>query len=291
MRSLIWVLGNAVLQTIAAFISALILMQAFRWQSAARIWIILSWIVPTVVVVIIWRWMLGTSGGIVNYLLVTLGITDGPIGFFSTAKTAFSSVVLINSWRWFPLMTVILLAGMKGIPKELYEAAAVDGANAWQRFISITVPTLAPILFVLGLVGTLWSVNVFDIIWLSTGGGPSKATTTLPVYIYEMAFKGYHLSQAAAASVLMDGSPRRRINNRLFNSGRITLNDIYETRTFPPLNWHFLVSFYFIIYCNRAVLLDLFFIHQEPTRDHLTQYHLFTAILHPAALSQAVSLV
>jgi multiple sugar transport system permease protein len=100
-------------------------------------------------------------------------------------------------------MTVILLAGMKGIPKELYEAAAVDGANAWQRFISITVPTLAPILFVLGLVGTLWSVNVFDIIWLSTGGGPSKATTTLPVYIYEMAFKGYHLSQAAAASVLM----------------------------------------------------------------------------------------
>jgi multiple sugar transport system permease protein len=203
MRSVIWVVGNAVLQTIAAFISALILMQAFRWQSAARIWIILSWIVPTVVVVIIWRWMLGTSGGIVNYLLVSLGITDGPIGFFSTAKTAFSSVVLINSWRWFPLMTVILLAGMKGIPKELYEAAAVDGANAWQRFISITVPTLAPILFVLGLVGTLWSVNVFDIIWLSTGGGPSKATTTLPVYIYEMAFKGYHLSQAAAASVLM----------------------------------------------------------------------------------------
>jgi len=202
-RSLIWVVGNAVLQTVAAFITALILMQKFKGQGFARIWVILSWIVPTVVVVIIWRWMLGTSGGIVNYLLMAIGITKAPIGFFSTSRTAFFSVIFINSWRWFPLMAVILLAGMKGIPQELYESAAVDGANGWQKFKNITLPMLSPILFVLGLIGTLWSVNVFDIIWLATGGGPSKATTTLPVYIYEMAFKGYRLSQAAAASVLM----------------------------------------------------------------------------------------
>lgn len=202
-RSLIWVVCNAVIQTVAAFLSAVILMQKFHLRSLARVWIILPWIVPTVVVVIIWRWMLGTSGGIINYLLVGLGILSAPIGFFSTANSAFATVVLINSWRWFPLMAVILLAGMEGIPEELYEAATVDGASGWQRFKSITLPLLNPVLYVLGLIGTLWSVNVFDIIWLSTGGGPSNATMTLPVYIYNMAFKGYRLSRASAASILM----------------------------------------------------------------------------------------
>ena len=202
-RSLAWVVGNALIQTVAAFLAALILMQHFKGQGVARIWIILSWIVPTVVVVIIWRWLLGTSGGIVNYLLVSLGILPSPVGFFSTARIAFISVVFINSWRWFPLMAVILLAAMQGIPQELYEAAAVDGASSWKRLTHITLPALQPVLFVLGLVGTLWSINVFDIIWLATGGGPSAATKTLPVYIYDMAFKGYRLSRASAASVLM----------------------------------------------------------------------------------------
>lgn len=202
-RSAVWVISNALLQTVVAFITALILKQRFRGQRIARIWIILSWIVPTVVVVIIWRWMLGTSGGIVNYLLVTLGLIPQPVGFFSTGPGAFAALVFINSWRWFPLTAVILLAGMQSIPEEFYEAAAVDGASAWQRFWKITMPSLQPVLFVLGLVGTLWSVNVFDIIWLLTSGGPSSATTTLPVFIYDTAFKQYNLSRAAAASVLM----------------------------------------------------------------------------------------
>lgn len=202
-RSVAWVLINGVLQTLAAFATALILRQQFPGRGFSRVWIILSWIVPTVVVVIIWRWILGTSGGAVNYLLVALGLTPEPIGFFSTGNTAFITLTLINSWRWFPLMSVILLAAMQGIPEELYEAAAVDGASASQRFFNITLPALQPVLFVFGLVGTLWSVNVFDIIWLLTGGGPSSATTTLPVFIYDTAFKQYRLSRAAAASVIM----------------------------------------------------------------------------------------
>ena len=202
-RSLIWVVGNTIVQTLAAFIAAVILMQKFHFRSFARVWIILSWIVPTVVVIIIWRWMLGTSGGIVNYLLIALGILSAPVGFFSTASSAFITVILINSWRWFPLLTVILLAAMEGIPQELYEAASVDGASGWQQFGSITFPMLKPVLYVMGLVGTLWAVNVFDIIWLATGGGPSNATMTLPVYIYNMAFKGYRLSRASAASIIM----------------------------------------------------------------------------------------
>ncbi len=200
-RSGLWVLANGVLQTVAAFATALILNQRFPGQKTARVWIILSWIVPTVVVVIIWRWLLSSSG-VVNYLLVTMGFLDGPMGFFSTRNSAAMSVVAINAWRWFPFMAVMVLAGLQNIPRELYEAAAVDGASAPQRFFRITLPLLQPVLFVLGLVGTLLSFNVFDVIWLLTGGGPSGATITLPLLIYETAFTRYRLSQAAAISVL-----------------------------------------------------------------------------------------
>ena len=200
-RSMVWVLGNALLQTLAAFTAALILNQRFPGQRFARIWIILSWIVPTVVVVILWRWLLSSSG-VLNYLLVWTGVWREPIGFFGTANAATLSVIAINSWRWFPFMAVTVLAALQSIPSDLNEAAAVDGANAQQRFWQITLPLLQPVLFVLGLVGTLLSFNVFDVIWLLTGGGPSNATTTLPVLIYETAFAQYRLSQAAAISVV-----------------------------------------------------------------------------------------
>jgi multiple sugar transport system permease protein len=196
------VVGNALVQTVLAFATALILKQRFIGHRIARIWIILSWVVPTVVVVIIWRWLLSASGGIVNYTLVHSGLTSQPVGFFSTGRTAFVSVMLINSWRWFPFNAVILLAALQRIPQELYEAAAVDGASVVQKFWHITMPGLRPVLFVMGLIGTLLSFNVFDVIWLLTGGGPSRATTTLPVLIYETAFKKYRLSQAAAMSVM-----------------------------------------------------------------------------------------
>jgi len=193
--------ANAVVQTAAAFATALVLNRRFAGQRFARIWIILSWIVPTVVVVIIWRWLLSSSG-VINYLLMTAGLAEQPIGFFGAPKTAMASVILINAWRWFPFMAVTILAALQGIPQEFYEAAAVDGSTARQRFFWITLPLLQPVLFVLGLLGTLLSFNVFDIIWLMTGGGPSGATTTLPVLIYDTAFTRYRLSQAAATSVL-----------------------------------------------------------------------------------------
>jgi multiple sugar transport system permease protein len=202
-RSLVWVAGNAVLQTLLALGTALLLNQRFRGVRLVRVWVILSWIVPTIVVVIIWRWLLGTSGGMVNHLLVSLGLTDRPIGFFAGPGSAMTSLVVINSWRWFPFVAVMLLAGLQRIPADLYEAAAIDGAGPWQRFRRITWPLLQPTLLVLGVVGTLLSFNVFDIIWLTTAGGPSGATQTLPVLIYETAFKSYRLGQAAAMSVLV----------------------------------------------------------------------------------------
>jgi multiple sugar transport system permease protein len=201
-RSLVWLVGNAILQTLLAFMTALVLNQRFPGRRIARTWIILSWIVPTVVVVVIWRWLLNASIGMVNFVLVETHLLGAPVGFFGTKSSAMASVIFINSWRWFPFMAVVILAGLKSIPEELYDAAAVDGASIIQKFRHVTLPSLQPILFVLGLVGTMFSFNVFDIIWLLTKGGPSSATTTLPVYIYETAFTKFRLSQAAAMSVI-----------------------------------------------------------------------------------------
>ena len=200
--SLVWVAANAVLQTALALAAALILHQKFPGVRVARTWIILSWIVPTVVVVMIWRWLFSTSGGMVNPALVGLGIIDRPVGFFSTPWTAFATLVFINSWRWFPFIALMILAGLTRIPADLHEAARVDGAGPWKRFTRITWPLLAPTLIVLLVIGTLLSFNVFDVIWLMTSGGPAGGTRTLPVLIYETAFRSYRVSEAATIAVL-----------------------------------------------------------------------------------------
>jgi multiple sugar transport system permease protein len=201
-RSVIWVAGNAVAQTVLAMASALILEQTFPGVRVARTWIVLTWIVPTIVIVIVWRWLLSTSGGMINPVLIELGVIRQPVGFFSSSVSAITTLILINSWRWFPFVAVMLLAGLQRIPGELYEAAAIDGASRFARFRRITLPLLQPTLFVLMVIGTLLSFNVFDIIWLLTGGGPADATTTLPILIYRTAFKGYRLSEAATMSVI-----------------------------------------------------------------------------------------
>lgn len=197
-----WVVANGILQTALALMAALVLNERFPGVRIARTWIILTWIVPTVVVVIIWRWLFSTSGGMINPLMMQAGLIERPVGFFNSPSQAFATLVFINSWRWFPFITLMLLAAMTRISEDLYEAARIDGADAWRRFTRITWPLLKPMLGVLSVVGTLLSFNVFDIIWLLTAGGPAGGTRTLPVLIYETAFKGYRLSEAATVSII-----------------------------------------------------------------------------------------
>lgn len=203
LRTLGWTFGNALLQMIAGFLTALVLNQEFRGQRFSRTWVILPWIVPTVVVAIIWRWMLNGSFGVVNYIIRLFGIVERPLNFLGAADLAMPSLILVNSWRWFPFLAVIILASLQSVPREQYEAAAIDGASGTQRFFRITMPLIRPTLAVLGLVGTLWSVNVFDVVWMLTRGGPVTATTTLPLYIYEKGFQAYRMAEASAASVLL----------------------------------------------------------------------------------------
>ncbi|MDI3548630.1 MAG: multiple sugar transport system permease protein [Halanaerobiales bacterium] len=202
-KSIIWTIGNALLQVILGFATALIINQQFKGKKFVRTWIILSWIIPTIVLAIIWRWVLNSSFGILNYILQALNLIDQPINFLGSLQMAMPTVIFINTWRWFPFLAIIVLAALQTIPADPYEAADIDGANSLQKFIYITFPMLRPTLSVLGLIGTLWSINIFDVIYMLTRGGPAGGTETIPVFVYQKAFQEYAMNKASAAAVLL----------------------------------------------------------------------------------------
>jgi multiple sugar transport system permease protein len=200
LRTLVWVLANGVLQLVLALIAATALNNKFRGMHMVRAWIILPWVVPVAVIAILWRWMLDATSGGINWALEGVGLIDSPIIFLGDPNNAFPTLIAMNSWRFFPFLTVLLLAAMQTIPRSQFEAASMDGASAFRQFRTITFSHLRPILAILGLVGTLWAANIFDLIWMTTKGGPSGRTETMPLFIYETAFSSFNFSLAAAAS-------------------------------------------------------------------------------------------
>jgi len=198
-RSGVWLVGNLVVQTVLAFSTALLLTRIGRWSRAARTWILLPWVIPTVAVAVIWQWLTNSNYGILTKVLGWIGLDN--VQFFADPTWAMPALIVMNSWHWFPLGAVIIYGALQTVPEEVYEAAKVDGANVWHRFWYITLPLLQPVLFALGLVGTLWSFNIVDSIYLVTRGGPAGSTTTAPVLIYDTAFKAFRASEAAAMSV------------------------------------------------------------------------------------------
>lgn len=202
-RSVLWTLTNIVLQVVGSLVVALILNQSFRGRDFIRNWVILPWVLPTVVVAIVWKWILDPTHGVANYLLTNLGLVAEPVQFLASPQWAMLTTIFINAWRWVPYFSIILLAALQTIQRELYEAAAIDGASTWSQFRYITLPVISPVLNVVILNSLLWSVNIFDTIWLLTRGGPIDYTTTLPIYIYKKAFQEFRFGEASAASVIM----------------------------------------------------------------------------------------
>lgn len=204
-RTAVWGLGNALLQTVLALAAALALNARIRARTTARVLLILPWVLPTVVIAIIWRWLLSGTFGIVNAGLKSLGLIDRSLSFLGDPSLAMATLVFINSWRWFPFLTLVILAGLQRVPENELQAAELDGANALRAFRYVTFGYLRPVLVVVGLLGFLWAVNVFDVIWLLTQGGPAGRTATVPVLIYELGFKRFAMGQASAVAVLFFG--------------------------------------------------------------------------------------
>jgi len=204
-NSIIWTVGNLAIQTVFGLGGALLLNQKFRARNASRTLVIIPWVIPTVVISLIWRWMLEPSMGIVNAILTWVGIMNPnePFLYLGSLSYAMPVMTIINSWRFTPFAIVLILAGLQTIPIELYESSDIDGASGLQKFRFVTFPLIAPILGFVGLFAFVWTFNMFDLIWLITQGGPADTTETLPLLIYRRGFTQFKMSEAAAISVIM----------------------------------------------------------------------------------------
>jgi multiple sugar transport system permease protein len=187
---------------VLGMVMALVLNQPIFARGFFRGILLMPWVAPTVVTTFSWRWMLDLVGAF-NYLLRSVGIISAPIAWLAQYNTAMFALILVNTWRGFPFFGVTLLAGMQSIPAELYEAAEIDGASAWQRFWHVTLPSLRTILLVVAILSIIWTFNDFAIVWLLTGGGPGNATDVFATYTYKLGFRASRLGYGQTVSVIL----------------------------------------------------------------------------------------
>jgi multiple sugar transport system permease protein len=202
-NSFVWVSGSVVLQFVAGFAAALLLHQAFRGRAVVRMLALLPWIIPGVVVGLIWEWLYQPNYGVINDLLIKAGWLHDRIAWLSSPDLAMAAVVFTNVWRGIPFFAIMLLAGLQAIPGELYEAAHVDGAGVLARFRHITLPLLRPIIVVATATRIIWTFNYADLIFVMTSGGPANATQITSTYTLLQAYSNLDFGYAAALSVVL----------------------------------------------------------------------------------------
>ncbi|AGZ41274.1 carbohydrate ABC transporter permease [Actinoplanes friuliensis] len=195
-----YVILNIASQTLLA-LGIAALMHRLTGSVLLRATLLLPWLVPNVTVGLLWMWLLDTNLGFVNHLITSLGLA--PVGFLTDATLAMPSVAAINTWAYTGYTALLLYAGMLQIPQHLYESAAIDGAGEWRMFQRITLPLLRPVLALVLVVSLIGSFQIFDTIAVTTQGDPASATRVIYLYIYEQAFKYFHLGYAAAAAVCL----------------------------------------------------------------------------------------
>ena len=202
-QAVIWTISSTVLQSVIGVGLALLLHQAVRGINVFRGLLLFPYMVPTVVIALVWRWMFNPEFGIVNASLHRLGLIRENVYWFSDPQWAMASVILLNVWKFTPFVVICVLARLQTIQVDLYDAARVDGASAWQRFRDITLPQLKTVLAVVVVFRTIWTFNKFEEIYLLTRGGPGTSTFNLAVYAFEQATANLKLGAAAATGVVI----------------------------------------------------------------------------------------
>ncbi len=176
-----------------------------RWKlrGVCRTLVLIPWMIPPVVAVASWRWLLDAQTGVLNQVLVGAGVVPHGIPFLADTSTVWWSVVAILVWRELPFVVVVLVAGLQSIPKEQYEAASLDAAGPIQSFRHVTLPNLRPVIAVIVLMSVIQTFNNFVYVWLTTGGGPGTYTQVLATQLYSAAFVSNSLGQGAAIGLVM----------------------------------------------------------------------------------------
>ncbi|MGF2949237.1 carbohydrate ABC transporter permease [Microbacterium alcoholitolerans] len=197
--SIRWTILSILGQLVIGFLAALALNRIRHLTGLYRTLLIVPWAFPTIVIGFGWRWILNDVYGFLPNLLTTLGLTDSNVSFLSDPSAVFLTALAVNIWFGAPLFMVNVLAALKTVPREQFEAATVDGANSFQRFAFITMPHVKRVIGLLVILRTIWVFNNFELLFLLTGGGPAGLTETLPIFAYRT---GWGLQQLGAASTI-----------------------------------------------------------------------------------------
>lgn len=198
----IWIGLTVPLQLLLGLATALLLNQDFRWRALARGLIIIPWALPSVVIGLMWSWIYNPNYGVLNDLLLRIGLIGQAVPWLATSETALYSIIVTLTWQGFPFFAVMILAGLQAIPRSYYEAAELDGATKWQQFWHITLPSLGGVLITATLLRIIWVANSIDVIYVMTGGGPGYATHTLPLYAFNRTYSGMDFGYGSALAVI-----------------------------------------------------------------------------------------
>ena len=197
-----WVVLGVGFQFVFGFGLALLLNKKFFGRGIARSVSLIPWVTPGVLIGLMWRWIYDGNYGVLNDILLKLGIISEKIPFLAQQATAFPAVIVTIIWQGIPFFALMLLAGLQGIPGELYDAADVDGANGFQKLFRITIPSLKNIIFITTMLRIIWVANSVDIIFNLTEGGPAYSTQTLSVFVFNKG-NSLNLGYAATMSIML----------------------------------------------------------------------------------------
>lgn len=197
-QSLYWTVATVALQTLVGLAVALLLNRRFIGRRLLRILVIVPWAMPGVLAGILWKFMYDPYLGLVNLLIPG----DDPFAPLSDSRLALPAIIVAAIWKGAPLSILMYLAALQARPQELMEAAVLDGANAWQTFRAVTLPSLMPVIQTTLLLTVIWTFNYFDLVYVMTGGGPNNASQIAPTYIYRLAFTEVDYGQSSAFAVM-----------------------------------------------------------------------------------------
>jgi len=202
-NTVLFTVGSLVFQYGIGLALAVFFRRVFPLGGVLRSLLLVPWLLPLVVSGTVWRWMLYNDSGVVNQTLLHLHLVSQPVPWLVSTKMSLVAVTLVNVWVGIPFNMVILYGGLQAIPEQVYEAAAIDGAGAWQRFNRITLPLLRPVTLVVLTLGLIYTVKVFDVIMIVTQGGPANSSQTLTTYAYDLSFQQLAFGQGAAVGNLL----------------------------------------------------------------------------------------
>lgn len=203
LTSVLWTVISLTGQLLVGFSAALAINRVKKGKGIYRTLLIIPWAFPSIVIALAWKWILNGVSGFIPNLMVQLGLCSTLPQFLSDSSLVFLTLVFINIWFGAPMIMVNVLSALQTIPQEQYEAAQIDGASAIQQFKHITMPHIKVVVGLLLVLRTIWIFNNFDLIYLITGGGPANATTTVPIYAYNMGWGSKLLGRSSAVTMLL----------------------------------------------------------------------------------------